>query len=74
MGKTNLLEAVYLLGALRSFRTATREEMIRHGSSDASVSGMFTGDAAGLRCDVRLTARSRSVRVDGKWPPWCDRR
>jgi DNA replication and repair protein RecF len=36
-GKTNLLEAVGLLGALRSFRGAEPRDLIRHGAAEARV-------------------------------------
>ena len=38
-GKTNLLEAIYLLGYGRSFRTATPKDCIQHGSGEARVDG-----------------------------------
>ena len=66
MGKTNLLEAVYLLGALRSFRTTTRADLVREGCERARVSGVFGGAAAGLECEVELSASSKKVRVGGK--------
>ncbi|MCG3173830.1 MAG: DNA replication and repair protein RecF [Myxococcota bacterium] len=37
-GKTSLAEAVYLLAALRSFRTSQLRELIRHGEAIAGVS------------------------------------
>src|SRR5437868_5036312 len=36
-GKTNLLEAVYLLGTLRSFRAARVDELIRFDCANARV-------------------------------------
>ena len=36
-GKTNLLEALYLAGTLRSFRAGKTQEMIRHGAQLAKV-------------------------------------
>lgn len=36
-GKTNLLEAVYVLAALRSFRTARLAEIIGHGGAQADL-------------------------------------
>jgi DNA replication and repair protein RecF len=69
MGKTNLLEALYLLGALRSFRTTTRQDLIRHQAENAKVSGTFSGAAAGMQCQVELGPSSRQVRIDGKAPP-----
>jgi DNA replication and repair protein RecF len=61
-GKTNLLEAIYLLATLRSFRGVGGAQMIRHGAS-----GFFVGArvvAAGTS-DIRLywspTARSLTL-------------
>jgi DNA replication and repair protein RecF len=64
MGKTNLLEAIYLLGALRSFRTTVRGELVRKGAENALVAGVFGGATVGLRCEVSLGERQRRVRVD----------
>jgi DNA replication and repair protein RecF len=66
MGKTNLLEAVYLLGALRSFRTSSRREMIRQGAEAASVRGVFGQASAGMTCAVSIGHGGRQVRIDGK--------
>jgi DNA replication and repair protein RecF len=66
MGKTNLIEAIYLLGALRSYRTSVRRELLRHGTESARVAGLFGGAAAGMRCEIELEGRARRVRVDGK--------
>ena len=66
MGKTNLVEAVYLLGALRSFRTAKRAELILHGAPKAKVKGTFGSVHAGLQCDIDVEEKSRSVTADGK--------
>jgi DNA replication and repair protein RecF len=66
MGKTNVVEAIYLLGALRSFRTSVRGEMVRHGREAARVEGVFVGAAAGFRCELNITAKARRVRVDGQ--------
>lgn len=61
-GKTNLLEAIYLLATLRSFRGVGGAQMVRHGAS-----GFFVGArvvAAGTS-DIRLywspTARSLTL-------------
>lgn len=68
MGKTNFIESVYMLGALRSFRTSARTDLISHGnvSRVARVLGIFSGLAGGLRCEISLEETRRSVRVDGK--------
>lgn len=66
VGKTNLLEAVYLLGSLRSFRTTAREEIVRHGAERAELRGVFGGPAAGLEMTLSLSASERRVRSSGK--------
>ncbi len=66
MGKTNLLEAIYLFGALRSFRTSTRGDLILHGTEETRLRAVFLGAPAGLRCEISLGHDSRKVRADGK--------
>ncbi len=63
-GKTNLVESVYLLGALRSFRTSTRSELLRSGTEVARVRGVFGEINAGLTCEMTLSAGGRKMRVD----------
>lgn len=43
-GKTNLLEAIYLLGVGKSFRTLHDEELIRHGEEVFYVKGEISGE------------------------------
>ncbi len=45
-GKTSLLEAVFLLGRGRSFRTRNSERLIRHGQSRLTVFGRTDGSPA----------------------------
>jgi DNA replication and repair protein RecF len=46
-GKTNILEAIYLLALTKSFRTSRQQDMIRWESEYARVTGIFeAGDAA----------------------------
>src|SRR5690606_8609352 len=71
-GKTNILEALYLVSTLRSFRTASLDALLRRGCDHARVEVEAFDDQLGLstRLEVRLdrTARStrRSARIDGK--------
>ena len=57
-GKTNLLEAVYLLSTLRSFRGAASPQLARHGQSCWFVGGSVVGTGTH---DVRM-AWSRAER------------
>ncbi len=67
-GKTNLLEAVYLLGTLRSFRTTHVAELVRHGAPKAEVSARIERRGLERRYDVTLEGGRRRARLDGKAP------
>ena len=45
-GKTNLLEAIYLLATLRSFRGSASQQMVRHGQKGYFVGAKVIGHAA----------------------------
>ena len=70
-GKTNLLEAVYLLCFGGSFRTRQDADLIHRGADEAVVGGSFTldggsGGAVHREVTLRLRAdRAREIRVDG---------
>jgi len=65
-GKTNLLEAVHLLGSSRSFRNARLPDFIRHGERIARIQGEV--GSAGSLSQIRLTLEhaGRRVEIDGK--------
>lgn len=65
-GKTNLLEAIYLLGSPRSFRTFRLSELIRHGEQVSLIQGMV--ESAGIRREINviLEPSGRRVDIDGK--------
>jgi DNA replication and repair protein RecF len=71
-GKTNILEALYLVSTLRSFRTASHEALLRRGCDHARVEVEAFDSEVGLstRLEVRIDragrAVRRSARVDGK--------
>ena len=44
-GKTNILEAIYLLATLRSFRGAGGGQMVRHGQKGYFVSATISSQA-----------------------------
>ena len=52
LGKTSLLEAIYLLGRGRSFRTRHTEHLIRHGESKLLVFGRLLSPAAIADADI----------------------
>jgi DNA replication and repair protein RecF len=68
-GKSNLLEAVYYLGALTSFRGAKTEDLIALDSDSALVEATLEGAPAPqkLRIDIGRSQRRR-MQLDGKRP------
>ncbi len=65
-GKTNLLEAIYLLGTLRSFRAGKTEELIAFGQAQARVRARVERLGIERLLEVALTPGHKSARVDGK--------
>src|SRR5512142_947847 len=52
-GKTNLLESIYLLGTMKSFRHARNAELMRWGGSTAIVNGTVEKDGVLLLMVLR---------------------
>ncbi len=67
-GKTNLLEALYVLFALRSFRTNRARDLIQLGVSECVLSVEVDGERGPAELCMRIDGRGRSVTVDGRRP------
>jgi DNA replication and repair protein RecF len=67
-GKTNALEALYLLAALRPLRSVSRRALLRTGAEQARVSLQVERRATGLVHDLamELTPSRRTLYKDGK--------
>jgi DNA replication and repair protein RecF len=65
-GKTNVLEAIYLLGTLRSFRAGKTEEMVRFGAEQALVRARVEKLATQRMLEVTLSPGHKNARVDAK--------
>jgi DNA replication and repair protein RecF len=64
-GKTNILEAIYLMATLRSFRGVGGAQMIRHGAKGYFVGGNVV--AQGDReIKIYWSARERKLALDGQ--------
>ena len=65
-GKTNLLESIFLLGSLKSFRTSRNEELIRHDCTGAQIKGKT--EQQGVFHEVRLDIEreGKQAWLDGK--------
>ncbi len=68
-GKTSLLEAIYVLGRGRSFRTRQNRRLIRHGDAGFSVYGELGGEVVKHRLGVALGEEGLKLRLDGEAAP-----
>jgi DNA replication and repair protein RecF len=64
-GKTSVLEAIFLLGRGRSFRTRNSEKLIRHGQHSLTVFGA-TSDSPRAVAGVEVTREGTRARINGK--------
>ncbi len=72
-GKTNVLEAIYLVATSRSFRTSAIAECVAHGAESTLVRAAVLDERLGPEAPPRIQAVSvvagrRSVTLDGKRP------
>jgi DNA replication and repair protein RecF len=64
-GKTNLLEAIYLMATLRSFRGVGSAQLIRHGEKAYFVGGTVIGPEQ-HEIKIYWSPRLRNVSLDGR--------
>jgi DNA replication and repair protein RecF len=67
-GKTNLLEAIYLIGTLRSFRTHHLAEVVVHGGDAAELAARVSRAGLDRTYELTVTGRRKAIRLDGKTP------
>ena len=67
-GKTNLLEAVYVLATSKSFRSSKMTDVVAFGSELASVRGRIVEDGDARVQSVGIRSGSRMVKIDDKRP------
>lgn len=65
-GKTNLLEAIFLLSTLKPLRARRPRDLIRWESDKAAISGTLRSADAEVRLKVRLDGASRQAEIDEK--------
>lgn len=64
-GKTNILEALWLLCGQKSFRGAKDGEMIREGAQKAVINGSFESGGRVHDCSVTLFGRKKEIERNG---------
>ncbi|GAM08496.1 DNA replication and repair protein RecF [Geobacter sp. OR-1] len=65
-GKTNILESIYLLGTLKSFRMAKNPELIGWEKQFSLIKGLISDDGLNREVDLLLDQAGKKVRVDQK--------
>jgi len=65
-GKTNLLEAIFAIATLRSFRTAKLSDLVAFGGERAKLGARVVKDELVRLYEVEFAAGSRKVLLDGK--------
>ena len=65
-GKTSLLEALYLLGRGRSFRTRRLDPLVRHGQKALMVVGRVTAGGADTTLGVSASRTGTEIHVGGR--------
>ena len=64
-GKTNILEAIYLMATLRSFRGVGGAQMIRHGAKGYFIGGQVVGQSP-HEIKMYWAANERKLALDGQ--------
>lgn len=67
-GKTNILEAIYLLANLKSFRGSRNEELIRYGNELCQASGEVIASGVRRKIAISVDRHGKKARLDGKTP------
>jgi DNA replication and repair protein RecF len=68
-GKTNLLEAIYLLGYGKSFRTSSPRDCILHGEKECRVDGTMQHGTLERDLGVLIAAADKRLTLQGKSVP-----
>ena len=65
-GKTNLIEAIFLLSVGRSYRTSESHHMISWGKNEAYVRGEGISAGGSIAVAVKVTGNSKKIELNGE--------
>lgn len=65
-GKTNLLESIYLLATMKSFKQAKNAELIAFGADFALVKGVVERDRVKREISLLLEKQGKKAKIDSK--------
>src|SRR5699024_7335880 len=63
-GKTNLMEAIYVLAFTRSYRTPREKELILWNEEFAKIEGTFTKKNRSIPLEVIITNKGKKAKVN----------
>lgn len=64
-GKTNLLEALYIMSLGKSFRTSKDVELINFDSENASISTISFKDDRRTEIEISYSSREKNIKING---------
>src|ERR1700690_1218834 len=64
-GKTNLLEAIYVVAAVRSFRTARLTDLVAFGGTDAKIGASVNRHDVTRAYQIEISPAGRRIQLDG---------
>lgn len=67
-GKTNIIEAIYYLAELKSFRTTNRRDLICQGSESSRIMATFEKESLSWEIAIALSPAERKVLLNNKKP------
>lgn len=67
-GKTNIVEAIYYLAFLNSFRSSKKEELIKKSHNHASLHALIEKEGLDYEVNLLLEQRRRHLKLNGKKP------
>jgi len=67
-GKTNLIEAIYYLAELKSFRTTNKNELIQKNALASNLTANFEKDELAWDISITLSSKERKVLLNNKAP------
>lgn len=67
-GKTNIIEAIYYMAELKSFRTSNRHDLVQHNQDFASIQGVFEKDDMSWDIQIHLSHDGRKILLNQKAP------
>jgi len=65
-GKTNIIEAVFLLSVGRSYRTSENQQLISWGKSEAYVRGEGQNSSGSLAVAIKISKDSKRIEMNGE--------